>query len=309
MKAKAVYLFVLIGGLSVRADTLTLTDGRRFEEAQVVSQSPLHVTVRHAAGISQIEKALLPEPLRAKYPPDSAAAAAAAERQRERLSKAEAERERLRSELQQSAAQQRKEREATHVADAQKTTPTVVPIETEAAARHTAEYGAREHFRNEWRPGLGAILVHDLQVKIAKIEQPSGWGSQWTFSGEGFVDYSDGAEYARNKDECQLRRALVGFTGVLEDGRCLVTSRTMTVMPIAPRGRPTPHVVRRYIEPREPTPTTFPIVKNADGSCEPADPTLVQSASDEKRRKRETGVSGVPAKMSPPVHRVSSNVR
>lgn len=70
---------------SALADTITLNDGRVFASAVVSSQTPTHVTIKHAGGFSQVNKAALPRELLAKYPIDEAAAAAKVKREAEQL--------------------------------------------------------------------------------------------------------------------------------------------------------------------------------------------------------------------------------
>lgn len=86
---------------AARAETITLTDGRVFADAKILSQTPTHVTVRHGAGMIQIAKTLLRGDLRAKYPVDEAAAAAAKKKD---------------AEFKETRLKAAKENEATHAA-------------------------------------------------------------------------------------------------------------------------------------------------------------------------------------------------
>lgn len=56
---------------------ITLRDTRVLKDAQIVSQTPLNVTIRHSGGLSSVAKTLLPAELQSKYPVDEAAARAA----------------------------------------------------------------------------------------------------------------------------------------------------------------------------------------------------------------------------------------
>lgn len=71
----ALALALLASALASAAD-IALPDGRIFREASIVGQSPTAVTIRHAEGFAQVEKAKLPPELAAQYPVDAAAAAA-----------------------------------------------------------------------------------------------------------------------------------------------------------------------------------------------------------------------------------------
>lgn len=75
---KAPLLALLAAACTATAGDIALPDGRLFRDAQIVSQSPDTVTIRHAAGFDQVPKAKLPPELAAQYPADTAAAEAAA---------------------------------------------------------------------------------------------------------------------------------------------------------------------------------------------------------------------------------------
>ena len=59
--------------LSLRAENITLKDGRVFKDAEVFSQSPLSVMIKHRGGISSVQKKFLPDNLLAQYPLDEKA--------------------------------------------------------------------------------------------------------------------------------------------------------------------------------------------------------------------------------------------
>jgi hypothetical protein len=98
MKASLLALGFLLTGLSAFAANVTLTDGRTFHDATIVSQTPRKVVIKHTDGLSGVEKTLLPAELSARYPIDEAAArkaehqAAEARLRAEQFHKAEAER-------------------------------------------------------------------------------------------------------------------------------------------------------------------------------------------------------------------------
>jgi hypothetical protein len=105
-------VFLLAFAATLPAAELTLTDGRTFHDATIVSQTPRKVVIKHIDGLSGIEKTLLPAELSARYPLDEAAAleaerqSAAARARADAYHKAEAERAALiRLEREQAALQ------------------------------------------------------------------------------------------------------------------------------------------------------------------------------------------------------------
>lgn len=74
MKTLRFMLALFAAVAAARAESITLTDGRVFEEAKITTQTPTHVTVRHQGGLQQVPKKLLPAELAAKYPIDEVAA-------------------------------------------------------------------------------------------------------------------------------------------------------------------------------------------------------------------------------------------
>jgi hypothetical protein len=64
---------LLFRSLSFATD-LTLTDGRVYKNATIMSQTPLTVIVKHSAGLSSVSKNILPPELRTRYPADETAA-------------------------------------------------------------------------------------------------------------------------------------------------------------------------------------------------------------------------------------------
>ena len=74
MKAYLVILGLLLAWGSCAAADLTLTDGRTFRDASVMSQTPLTVVIKHAEGLSSVPKTALPPEFAVRYPIDEAAA-------------------------------------------------------------------------------------------------------------------------------------------------------------------------------------------------------------------------------------------
>ncbi|ATC64081.1 hypothetical protein CMV30_09015 [Nibricoccus aquaticus] len=75
LAASAILLLAFASLLpAASAAKITLTDGRTFHDATIVSQTPRKVVIKHTHGLSGIEKTLLPTDLRAAYPFDEVAA-------------------------------------------------------------------------------------------------------------------------------------------------------------------------------------------------------------------------------------------
>ncbi|MGC4073771.1 MAG: hypothetical protein QM760_14925 [Nibricoccus sp.] len=110
MKASLLVLGLALVCHAGHAADLTLTDGRVFHDASVLSQTPRTVVIKHTDGLSGVSKTLLPADLSVRYPIDEAAAlaadqqATAARIRAQEFHKAEAERSaRLRLEREQTA--------------------------------------------------------------------------------------------------------------------------------------------------------------------------------------------------------------
>lgn len=143
-------LFAVVA--AARADDITLTDGRAFKDAKVLSQTPTHVTIRHAAGMNQISKAVLPDDLRAKYPIDQEAA----DKSRGKDAAAREENQRRVAALQEA----QKIKAANFVAD----TPAEIPVAERV--RELAEMEIKRYFK---RP-------ESAEFRHSKIFQPlQGW--------------------------------------------------------------------------------------------------------------------------------------
>lgn len=74
MKTPIALVLALVLAALAGATDVTLKDGRVLRNAVITKQDPTTVTVRHAEGFSQVEKAKLPDELAAQYPVDQAAA-------------------------------------------------------------------------------------------------------------------------------------------------------------------------------------------------------------------------------------------
>lgn len=229
----AAILLLAGSGIGARADTIVLTDGRSFNDAQIVSQSPMTVTVRHAAGFVQIQKSLLPEALRAKYPADPAAAAAAAQQEKERR-EAEA--------RQKQEAAEKKVAAPAEPAEPAKEPPAVPAVsdaEVAARAKSTAHdralSAAYDHFY-KWRPSYESIRIDSLQLKIDTLDQRPAGSGPWTFTGSGSISYHDyverrGASGNAVRELGRPHLALVAFEGTTKTGgETTLTPRIVRLM-------------------------------------------------------------------------------
>ncbi|HET7536478.1 MAG TPA: hypothetical protein VFJ90_08495 [Candidatus Didemnitutus sp.] len=220
--------FAVCVATAAQADTLVLTNGRTYNDARIVSASPLTVTVRHAGGFIQVDKVLLPEALRAQYPIDSAAAAAIAQQEKERHDRVEAIALQKREAAAALAARLEAEKK-TGVAPAE--TDEVIAARTRRAAHDRALSAAGSHFRTQWTPNYGAVAISSLQLKIDNLDQAAGSDGQWRFTGSGSVNYRDQPEQAQaGAEAAKSHRALVAFQGTLNsDGSTTLTPRVVTV--------------------------------------------------------------------------------
>ncbi len=198
---------------------LTLSDGRIFREAVMVSENPLRITVRHVDGLAQIEKATLPAELLARYPIDQEAADREQAEAAARKARIEQEREELRDKELRRAREVQALRQSSVAYNAAVTEREAArEISAQENARRAAQSGAENYFRTTWRPGNNAIAITDLVVTLDQIAERPGWPGQWSFSGESYIEYyiSQGRSFSSNR---------VRFTGVLEKGRCTITTR------------------------------------------------------------------------------------
>ncbi len=181
MKHPALLLCALLfTSLAVAAD-ITLTDGQTFTNAKIISSSPGRVCIRHAGGLTQVEKTLLPPDLAARYPatPDAVAAEDAkhAEDAEKRLAKEE------------------KRRETERVRP-RRSTPSYAAAETpqspsESSIKYTAERYAYRYFRDKYHSGSNDKLTLRLSITTEDPEPIAGWVDQWRVSGEAnYTDYS-----------------------------------------------------------------------------------------------------------------------
>lgn len=183
MKSFSFMLVLFAAVTAARAEDITLTDGRTLRDATIISQAPMHITVRHSGGLMQVAKNILPEHLRTTYPPDKAAA----------------ERERILFEARRATATAEREAQAKLILE--RSEADVASREADAllakkagasalaTARDRAERGADKHFRTQWKPGNNEVFIDDCRLRINIIEPKPGEASEWKFSGEAWVNY------------------------------------------------------------------------------------------------------------------------
>ncbi len=176
---KRALLFLGLGcGLAAgaTAETIRLADGRTFEQARVVSASPGRVCIRHAGGLTQVERGLLPADLAERYPADEQAVAAEdAKRAADAERKAE-----------------RDARAAEEFRRWERLTPpdTSPPAPSPELIRDTAEDYARSYFQNKYRSGANDAVTVRVMVETEAPREMSGWADQWRVGGEAsFTQY------------------------------------------------------------------------------------------------------------------------
>lgn len=204
----------------VKLGDVTLTDGRAYKAVVFVSESPMRITVRHAGGLAQLEKKKLPEPLRAQYPADEAAAERQRIAEQERRAAAAAEYERTRPEREEKARLFKEQRMASVAfREAEERREAQARAQAYDSMKKRVQSEADDYFRTTWRPGLTAVIVTDYRAKIEELAEKPGWPGQWSFSGEGYVEYyvSKGGSFSSNR---------VRFSGEVDaQGRITITSR------------------------------------------------------------------------------------
>lgn len=193
-------LFLLtVGTLPAAPATITLLNGKKYEQAEVVSQTAEAVTLRYSGGIAQVDKRMLPDDLRARYPLDEKAAEA----------------ERARQERDQVRAQARAERKEEHAAlsrarsnptPATTTTPATPSFEAlEAGLTVEARSRANTYFRNR-RYGSGSELTLVARLEIEPIEPIQGWSNRYRAKGVAYVQFyeSSGGSFAKREQRFEI---------------------------------------------------------------------------------------------------------
>jgi hypothetical protein len=168
------------------AADISLTDGRVFKDASILSQTPRKVTIKHAAGLSSVAKELLPPELQSKYSIDEVGAREA-ERQAVIARETARESEKAEAERVARARAERMETVAANSANAERD-----------AAREDAKYAsvesdalqrAQQYFKYEYNPGNGSVTNMDCSVTISEVRPVEGWTGRWFVTGRAYMKY------------------------------------------------------------------------------------------------------------------------
>ena len=172
MKTPIALVLALAMATLVSAADITLTDGRVFREAVVVSASAGRVCLRHPGGFVQVDKALLTGELAERYPADASATA----REDSRLAadaQAKAERD------SRAAEQIRTARQSTHSSASDEPAADLAAETIKEVAR---EYAQSYFERNQ--PGSTNSWSFSMGCSVSEPEPMAGWIDQWRVSGE-----------------------------------------------------------------------------------------------------------------------------
>jgi hypothetical protein len=204
----------------VKLGEVKMSDGRVYKDVVFVSESPTRITVRHEGGLAQLDKKKLPDALKAKYPADEAAAERERiEREQRRIAAAQ-EYERTRPQREAQTKALREQRMASVAfREAEELREEKQMAESMKRARTIAQDRAEDYFRTTWKPGNNSAYVTDSRARIDSFEAKQGWPGQWTFSGEGYVEYylSSGRSFGSNR---------VNFVGDIDaQGRVTITPK------------------------------------------------------------------------------------
>jgi hypothetical protein len=186
MKTMQFIFVAAVMTVSAFAADITLKDGRVLKDATVTTQTPRTVTIKHTAGLSSVDKNLLPPELQAQYPVNEAAAkeadqrAAAAKAAALEIQKNESDRvAKLREQREKSAAAS----EANQVNDSARVKKDTAEVKTSAASL------ARRYFEQKyaWSPGSTATC----EVTIYDARPTEGWTGRWNVTGRAIIKRYD----------------------------------------------------------------------------------------------------------------------
>jgi hypothetical protein len=170
----------------LQVGTLVLLNGVKYTDAVVTAESPLHVTVRHASGVAQIEKGKLPDELYQRFPPDEDTAARDAARAEQLRERAELDRQRL---AQSARIRQQETASRTAAAAAEQENAALRQASQLEAIRGRAASAFYDHFRRNWKPGSNAIYITRLQLNVSEIEPSPGWEGSYNVKGHVDMEY------------------------------------------------------------------------------------------------------------------------
>lgn len=167
-------LSLLVAQLAIASD-ITLTDGRVFKDAVVISQSTGRVCIRHSGGLTQVEKYLLSGDLAVRFPAD----AAAVEREDARLGAAAQAAEQRRLEM----AERTRRLEAAHAPVQRGPSPQEHAEALEWARMKQIREFVEDYARSYFERTAGASWSFSSGAEIEDPEPMSGWDNQWRVAG------------------------------------------------------------------------------------------------------------------------------
>jgi hypothetical protein len=185
----------LLAVIPAPADTITLTDGRTFAEARIISASAGRVCIRHTDGIAQVERSLLPPELATRYPADAQAVAAEDARRA-----ADAEKKTAQEEA----------RDERHRTLAERAHPAPKPQVASAAEIEDAvvEY-AKRYFRDKYQSGSNDSVTFNVSVETEPPAEMSGWLDQWRVAGEASFTHYRSSGWGNYQKETRRFEAIV----------------------------------------------------------------------------------------------------
>ena len=164
-----------------QAADVTLTDGRVLRNATICSQTPLTVTIKHAAGLCSVSKKLLPPELAARYPPDEAAARENALKAEQARAKAQA----LESAEAERVAREHARSEASAAVMASQPVRQAAEAKTKyESVRADAQARAEAYFNTEYEPVTQARNISSVRVSILECRLVEGWNNRWFVRGK-----------------------------------------------------------------------------------------------------------------------------
>lgn len=208
MKKLLLFIVAALTAITATAADILLIDGRVLKNAEIISQSPSAVMIRHDTGLCSAQKKLLPADLLAKYPIDEAGERIAEQKAEEgrraasEWAKSEAQRiERLRADRAESAAANALRDAAIQVAE----------DTAYASARREITSRAKDWFRLEYKAANGSRLTMGSTIVLDTLEPVTGWPGCWRATGRARVEQyqSQGSTFTTEdlRIECELTQA------------------------------------------------------------------------------------------------------
>ncbi|ATC65372.1 hypothetical protein CMV30_16265 [Nibricoccus aquaticus] len=181
MKHQLIFVAAMMFSSTFAAE-ISLTDGRSFSNASIVSETPLTVVIKHTGGLTSVSKQQLPADLQRQHPINEAAAidsekkAAVAREAAIKVRQAEVEK----------SAKIRAQREAD-------TASSVTAAKEDAAAqaarlaleKRRAQSALESYFLDKFSSSPGAERTVD--VTIRDMRQSNGWPDRWVVTGSAVI--------------------------------------------------------------------------------------------------------------------------